>query len=172
MVRATTCQGVTFLLNMRDMKRTTGGPWLSPLSGCCQWAGNGRRVGGRGVRELLPDQVGRPKGQHGHDLQSPRLDRRPAQQMVNHVGGWSVMVGCLCAAGGGHVCTREASSSMGRGGEFGGQRAGRAAGGPGEIIRWKSALAPDRWEHGRRSRVPGRDGWTEGCADRGASGPR
>lgn len=49
----------------------------------------------------IPEQVGRPEGQHGENLQPARLDRRPSQQVVDH-GGESGSGRLLSAAE--HVC--------------------------------------------------------------------
>lgn len=77
----TVCHAVSLLVSMREKKRAMGGPCLSPLN---LLSAHGRRRGRGGWEGGVLEDIGRPKAQHGEDLQSPGLGRWPPENVVNH----------------------------------------------------------------------------------------
>jgi hypothetical protein len=90
MVRATVCQAVSLLEKRRERRCAPGGPCLSPLDMDCYQLGGSNigRVtlgwGGPGRDE--PIEIHSPKRQDGKHLEAPRLGRRSAEDVVEHVG--------------------------------------------------------------------------------------
>jgi len=80
MEMATVCQVVRDFEVRRDQKRTPGGPCLLPLGADQLEPGRWKEIG----EEFVPDKICGPNGQHGEDLEPPRLGGWPSEDVVYH----------------------------------------------------------------------------------------